>query len=158
MLKNNFYVADTATLIGEVQVDKNANIWFNAVIRVDSGKMHIGENTNIQDNAVLHSTLKHPISIGKNSSIGHNATLNGGKIGDNTLIGINATILDNTVIGNNCIVGANTFLPKNSIIPDNSVVYGVPGRIVRKITQDESKEHLENIDYYLKIAKEFLSK
>jgi len=103
MLKNKeYFIADSAKLVGEIEIESNVNIWFNVVIRADSGKITIGENTNIQDNAVLHSTFKHPICIGNNISIGHNATLNGGQIGNNTLIGINSTILDNTIIGNKC--------------------------------------------------------
>lgn len=130
------WVADSATVIGQVEMGQQVSVWFGAVIRADNSKIKIGHLTNVQENAVLHTDAGIEMSIGDYVTIGHQAMLHGCTIGDNSLIGIHAVILNHVVIGKNCIIGANALIPEGKIIPDNSVVMGSPGKIVK--TLDES--------------------
>jgi carbonic anhydrase/acetyltransferase-like protein (isoleucine patch superfamily) len=142
------WVAPNATIIGDVTLEKNSSIWFNAVLRGDIENIHIGEGSNIQDGSVLHTDPGYPLKVGKNVTIGHLVMLHGCTIGDNSLIGIGAVILNNAKIGNNCIIGAKTLIAENKEIPDDSLVVGSPGRIIRKVTEDEKKAVLENTKHY----------
>ena len=142
------WVASNATLIGKVKLEKNSSIWFNAVLRGDIELISIGENSNIQDGSVLHTDPGYPLKIGKNVTVGHLVMLHGCTIGDNSLIGIGAVILNNAKIGKNCIIGANSLITENKIIPDNSLVVGSPGRVIRKVTEEEAKAIKENAIRY----------
>ena len=142
------WVAPNATIIGDVTLEKNSSIWFNAVLRGDIENILIGEGSNVQDGSVLHTDPGYPLKVGKNVTIGHLVMLHGCTIGDNSLIGIGAVILNNTKIGNNCIIGAKTLIAENKEIPDDSLVVGSPGRIIRKVTEDEKKAVLENTKHY----------
>lgn len=130
---DSYWVAPNATLIGSVVLGNNASVWFNAVIRADNDVIDIGDDTNVQDGAVLHVDPGIPMKIGNNVTIGHKAMLHGCTVGDNTLIGINAVVLNKVQIGNNCIIGANSLVPEGMKIPDNSLVMGTPAKIVKQI-------------------------
>ena len=142
------WVAPNATIIGDVTLEKNSSIWFNAVLRGDLENIHIGEGSNIQDGSVLHTDPGYPLKVGKNVTVGHLVMLHGCTIGDNSLIGIGAVILNNAKIGNNCIIGAKTLIAENKEIPDNSLVVGSPGRVLRKVTDEEKKAVIENAKHY----------
>ena len=142
------WVAPNATIIGDVTLEKNSSIWFNAVLRGDIENILIGEGSNVQDGSVLHTDPGYPLKVGKNVTIGHLVMLHGCTIGDNSLIGIGAVILNNAKIGNNCIIGAKTLIAENKEIPDDSLVVGSPGRIIRKVTEDEKKAVIENTKHY----------
>ena len=133
------WVASNATLIGKVKLEKNSSIWFNAVLRGDIELISIGENSNIQDGSVLHTDPGYKLKVGKGVTVGHMVMLHGCQISDDTLIGIGSIILNNAKIGKNCIIGANSLITENKIIPDNSLVVGSPGRVLRKVTEDEIK-------------------
>ena len=128
-----YWIAASAAVIGRVQMERNASIWFNAVLRGDNELILIGEGSNVQDGCVLHTDMGSPLTIGKNCTIGHKAMLHGCTIGENSLVGIGATILNNAVIGKNCLIGAHTLIPERKVIPDNSLVMGSPGRVVREL-------------------------
>lgn len=132
------WVADTATVIGQVELGKQVSIWFGAVVRADNCTIRLGDFTNVQENAVLHTDHGIEMNIGAYVTIGHQAMLHGCTIGDHSLIGINAVVLNNAVIGKNCIIGANALIPEGKVIPDNSLVMGSPGKVVK--TLDESAE------------------
>ena len=132
------WVAENATVIGQVEMGKQVSVWFGAVIRGDNSKIKIGDFSNVQENAVLHTDAGIEMHIGSYVTIGHQAMLHGCTVGDNTLIGINSVILNHAVIGKNCIIGANALIPEGKVIPDNSVVMGSPGKIVK--TLDEAAE------------------
>lgn len=132
---DEFFIADTATVIGSVILRENSSIWFNAVLRGDNEPIDIGANTNIQDGTVIHTDSGIPFSIGEFCTVGHQVMLHGCQIGSNTLIGINAVILNNVKIGNNCIIGANSLIPEGKEIPDNSLVMGSPGKVVKQLTE-----------------------
>ena len=142
------WVAPNATIVGNVTLEKNSSIWFNAVLRGDIENIYIGEGSNIQDGSVLHTDPGYPLKVGKNVTVGHLVMLHGCTIGENSLIGIGAVILNNVKIGKNCIIGAKTLIAENKEIPDDSLVVGSPGRIIRKVTEDEKKAVLENTKHY----------
>ena len=130
-----YWIAASADVIGRVRLERNASVWFNAVLRGDNELIWLGEGSNIQDGCVLHTDMGSPLTIGKNCTIGHKAMLHGCTIGDNSLIGIGATVLNDAVIGKNCLIGAHSLVPEGKVIPDNSLVMGAPGRVVRELDQ-----------------------
>ncbi len=142
------WVAPNATIIGDVTLEKNSSVWFNAVIRGDNENIHVGEGSNVQDGSVLHTDPGCPLRIGKDVTIGHIVMLHGCTIGDNSLIGIGAVILNNAKIGKNCIIGAKALITENKEIQDNSLVVGAPGRVVRKLTDEEIGKITENAKHY----------
>ena len=134
------WVAPNAVVVGDVTLEKNTSIWFNATLRGDIENIHIGEGSNVQDGSILHT--------GKNVTIGHLVMLHGCTIGDESLIGIGAVILNNAKIGKNCVIGAKTLITENKEIPDNSLVVGSPGRVIRKVTDEEIKAIKNNAIHY----------
>ena len=142
------WVAPNAVIIGDVTLEKNTSIWFNTTLRGDIENIHIGEGSNVQDGSVLHTDPGYPLKIGKNVTVGHLVMLHGCTIGDNSLIGIGAVILNNAKIGNNCVIGAKSLITENKEIPDNSLVVGSPGRVIRKVTDEEVKAIKENAIRY----------
>jgi len=150
------WVAPNATLIGKVQLDAGASVWFNVVMRGDNELIHIGENSNVQDGSVLHTDMGHPLSLGTGVTVGHKAMLHGCVVGDYSLIGINAVILNGVRIGKHCIIGANTLVPEGKEIPDGSLVIGSPGKVVRALT-DEQKKMLEaSAAHYVQNAQRYV--
>ena len=148
-LDKNSWVASNAILIGKVILKKDANIWFNVVLRGDIEPITIGEGSNVQDGSVFHTDPGCPLILGKGVTVGHMVMLHGCQIGDDTLIGIGSTILNKTKIGKNCIIGANTLITENKVIPDRSLVLGSPGKIIRQITEKEIIEIKENAQHYV---------
>ena len=142
------WVAPNATIIGDVTLEKNTSIWFNVVLRGDVENILIGEGSNVQDGSVLHTDPGCPLKIGKDVTIGHLVMLHGCTIGDNSLIGIGAVILNNAKIGKNCIIGAKALITENKEIPDNSLVVGVPGRVIKKLTDQQISQITENAKHY----------
>ncbi|MFT7221312.1 MAG: carbonic anhydrase/acetyltransferase-like protein (isoleucine patch superfamily), partial [Candidatus Azotimanducaceae bacterium] len=114
--KGDYWIADSATVLGAVILEQDASVWFNAVLRGDNDVITIGEGSNIQDGAVLHTDPGHPLTIGKGVTVGHKAMLHGCLIGNNSLIGINAVILNGAKIGENCLIGANALIPEGKEI------------------------------------------
>ena len=144
----NNWIAPNATVIGDVTLEKNTSIWFNATLRGDVENIYVGEGSNIQDGCVLHTDPGYPLKIGKNVTVGHLVTLHGCIVDDNSLIGIGAVILNNAKIGKNCIIGANALITENKNIPDNSLVLGSPGKIARQVTDEEVKLITKNANHY----------
>jgi carbonic anhydrase/acetyltransferase-like protein (isoleucine patch superfamily) len=131
--EGKYWVADNATVLGNVVLKEGASVWFNVVIRGDNDPIIIGENSNIQDGTVMHTDVGMPLTIGAGVTVGHMAMLHGCTIGDNSLVGIGATILNGAKIGKNCLIGAHALIPEGKEIPDNSLVMGAPGKVVRQI-------------------------
>ncbi|MFD3156050.1 gamma carbonic anhydrase family protein [Haloimpatiens sp. FM7330] len=151
------FIAESADVIGDVTIEKNVSIWFGAVLRGDSNIICVGENTNIQDNTVVHvDSGKYPTIIGNNITIGHNAIIHGCKINDNVLIGMGTIILNGAEIGKNTIVGAGSLVTQNKKIPEGVLCLGSPAKVVRKLTQEEIKSIQESVDHYVKLSKEYL--
>jgi carbonic anhydrase/acetyltransferase-like protein (isoleucine patch superfamily) len=154
-LHEESWVASNAILIGKVILKKDANIWFNAVLRGDIETITIGEGSNVQDGSVFHTDPGCPLTLGKGITVGHMVMLHGCLVGDDTLIGIGSTILNKTKIGKNCIIGANTLIPENKIIPDRSLVLGSPGKVIRQVTDKEVEEIKENAKHYVENYKKY---
>ena len=133
----NYWVAENATVLGNVTLGENASVWFNAVLRGDNDPIHIGDNTNIQDGSVLHTDIGCPLNIGRDVTVGHMVMLHGCTIGDESLIGIGATIMNKAEIGRNCIIGAHSLIPEGKVIPDNSLVMGAPGKIIKTLGSEQ---------------------
>lgn len=132
-LAEGVFIADGARVIGRVRLGRHVGIWFGAVLRGDNEWMEIGSDTNIQDNAVLHSDAGQPLTIGAGCTVGHGAIVHGCTVGDNTLIGMGATILNGARIGRNSIVGANALVTEGKVFPDNSLIVGAPAKVVREL-------------------------
>ena len=130
------WVAPDAVLIGKVKLERNASVWFGAVLRGDNELITVGEGSNVQDGAVLHTDPGLPLTVGRNCTIGHRAILHGCTIGDNSLVGMGAVILNRAQIGNNCLIGANALVTEGKVIPDNSLVMGSPAKVVRVLDAD----------------------
>jgi carbonic anhydrase/acetyltransferase-like protein (isoleucine patch superfamily) len=149
ILHKESWAASNAVLIGKVILKKDANVWFNVVLRGDIETITVGECSNVQDGCVFHTDPGCPLTLGKNVTVGHLVMLHGCEIEDDTLIGIGSIILNKAKIGKNCIIGANTLIPENKVIPDNSLVLGSPGKIVREVTDKEIEEIKENARHYV---------
>ena len=133
----DYYIAPTATVIGDVTLMRNATIWFGTTLRGDNDQIIIGEGSNVQDCSMIHTDPGFGVTVGDNVSIGHMVMLHGCTIGDGTLVGIGSIILNGAVIGKNCLIGANSMITEGKQIPDNSVVMGSPGKIIRQTTEKD---------------------
>ena len=150
------WVADSAQVIGNVELAADASVWFGVVIRGDNDPIRIGRNSNIQDQACLHSDAGVPLTIGDTVTVGHQVMLHGCTIGDNTLIGIQAVILNRAKIGRNCIVGAGSVVTEGKEFPDYSLILGAPARVVRALDPETiTKANQAAADGYVANAKRF---
>ena len=155
LLGVNHYVAPNATVVGRVVLASEVSVWFNAVIRGDNDTIAIGERTNIQDGAVLHTDEDIPLRIGPSVSVGHMAMLHGCTIGEGSLIGIKAIVLNHAEIGRDCLIGANALVTEGKRIPDRSLVIGSPGRVVRLLSDDEVANNRWIADHYVERAQRY---
>ncbi|WP_395942532.1 gamma carbonic anhydrase family protein [Brevundimonas sp.] len=130
--EGEYWIAPNASVIGNVILHRNASVWFGAVLRGDNEPITIGQDSNVQDGAVMHTDMGSPLTLGRGVTIGHQAMLHGCEVGDYSLIGIGAVVLNGVKIGKNCIIGANALLTEGKVIPDNSLVMGQPGKVVRE--------------------------
>jgi carbonic anhydrase/acetyltransferase-like protein (isoleucine patch superfamily) len=130
-IADSAFISEAAYIVGDVEIGENSSVWPGAVIRADSGRIVIGENTAVEDNCVIHSgePANPDTVIGDNVNIGHGAMVHGTKIGNNVLIGINAVVLHKAIVGNFCLIGAGCMVSEGMVIPDNSFVVGVPAKI-----------------------------
>jgi carbonic anhydrase/acetyltransferase-like protein (isoleucine patch superfamily) len=142
-------------LIGDVEIDENVSIWYNAVVRGDCGKIKIGKNSNVQDNCVLHSTDGFSVDIHDNVSIGHGAILHGCEIQDNVIVGMNATILNGAKIAKDSIVGAGALVTEYKEFPEKSLILGSPAKAIRELNSEEIESITENANTYVKLSKKY---
>ena len=152
-----YWIAPGAVVIGRVILKRNASIWFGATLRGDNETILVGENSNVQDGAVLHTDLGSPLLIGANVTIGHMAMLHGCTIGDNTLIGIGAVVLNGARIGRNCLIGAKALIPEGKEIPDNSLVVGAPGRVLRPVSEAQIAFLAHSAAHYVENWKRYVA-
>ncbi len=135
------FLADNATLIGDIVIGDNCSIWFNTVLRGDVNSIRIGDRVNIQDGSVLHTLYgKSTVEIGNDVSVGHNVTLHGAYVRDNALIGMGATLLDHAVVGEGAIVGAGALVLAHTVIPPHTLWAGVPAKFIKEVDPAQSKE------------------
>ncbi len=146
------FIAESSAIIGDVTVGENSSIWFGAVLRGDEGKITVGERSNIQDNATVHSKTK----IGNGVTIGHNAIVHGCEIGNNVLIGMGATVLDDAVIGDDSIVGAGTLVTGKKVFPPRSLIIGSPAVLKRELSEEEIESIRHNAKEYVDVSKKYM--
>ena len=146
------FVADNATVQGDVLLKPGTTVWYGAVLRGDSGTLTIGENTNIQDNAVLHCDAGGKVLLGRNVTVGNCALVHGCTVGDDSLIGMHATLLNHSVVGKRCIIGAGALVPEGMHIPDDSVAVGVPARVIKTITPAQLEMNRSNAALYVELG------
>ena len=158
LIDSTALVVENATVIGEVYIGKYSSVWFSAVLRGDIESISVGDYTSIQDGSVIHVAENLPTRIGNYVTIGHGAILEGCTVEDFALIGIGATILNEVIIGKNSIIAAGTVVTPRTIIPAYSMVMGIPGKVVRKINEDEASHLKEHAEGYVRLMKEYKNK
>jgi len=145
-ISEDCYIAENATIVGDVTIGNSCSVWFNSVIRGDVNQITIGNKVNIQDGAIIHCTYKkHATKIGNNVSIGHNAIVHGCTIQDNVLIGMGAIVMDNCLIESNSIIAAGAVVTQNTIVASGSIYAGVPARWVKNIDASDFAGEIERI-------------
>ncbi|WP_296507960.1 gamma carbonic anhydrase family protein [Rhodoferax sp.] len=154
-LSTGVWIADSAEVIGAVEIGEDANIWFGAVVRGDTETIRIGAGTNIQDASVLHADVGKPLKIGDNVTVGHQVMLHGCTIGDGSLIGIGAVVLNGARIGKGCLVGAGALVTEGKEFPDGSMIIGSPAKAVRELTQEQQQGLVASAKHYVENARRF---
>jgi carbonic anhydrase/acetyltransferase-like protein (isoleucine patch superfamily) len=149
------FIAENASVIGNVRIGSKSSVWFGAVIRGDEDGIDIGENSNIQDNAVLHCDVGHPIKIGDFVTVGHGAIVHGATVGDNVLVGMGAVIMNGVEIGANSMIGAGAVCTENMVIPNGSVVVGIPAKIIKNAEEQNKSLTMLNACGYVLLGEEY---
>ena len=150
----NLWIAENASVTGDVTLGDGVSLWFGAVVRGDDAPVRIGAGTNVQDLVMVHADPGIPNEIGESIVIGHGAILHGAAVGDRSLIGMGSILLTGSVVGEECIIAAGAVVTERRVIPPRSVVMGVPGRVVRSVTDEEIKDILWSVDHYQQRARE----
>lgn len=131
------YIAETAVLIGRIEVHEQASVWWHAVLRGDNEPIVVGPESNVQDNSVLHTDPGFPLLIGRRVTVGHSVVLHGCQIGDETLIGMGSVVMNGAKIGKHCLIGARALITEGKEIPEGSLVMGSPAKVIRLLTEAE---------------------
>ncbi|HET7580722.1 MAG TPA: gamma carbonic anhydrase family protein [Bacillales bacterium] len=147
------YLAPGCHVIGNVELQENSSVWFNAVLRGDKDRITIGKGSNIQDGAVVHIDEGYPVKVGENVIVGHNVTLHGCTVEDGALIGMGATVLNGAVIGKGALVAAGALVPERAKIEAGSLAAGVPAKTIRKLTQENVQRISSGAGHYINNAK-----
>lgn len=154
-LDEGVWVADSAQVMGNVELGANSSIWFGSVVRGDTDLIRIGRNSNIQDGSVLHADVGKPLQVGDDVTVGHKVMLHGCTIGDGSLIGIGAVVLNGAVIGKGCIVGAGALVTEGKEFPDGSMIIGSPAKAVRELTPEQQHGLRMSAQHYVDNARRF---
>lgn len=149
------WVADSAQVMGNVELAEDANVWFGAILRGDNELLHIGRGSNIQDGTMVHSDHGFPMTLGENVTVGHRVTLHGCTVGDGSLIGIGAVVLNGAKIGRNCLVGAGALVTEGKEFPDGSMIIGSPAKVVRQLAPEQIEGMRRSAVHYVDNAKRF---
>lgn len=158
VFQGEVYLADSSYLIGSVILESGVSVWYGSVIRADLNSIEIGKSSNIQENVLIHPTEEKGVKIGKLVTIGHGAIVHACTVGNRVLIGINAVILDGAVIGDDSIIAAQSIVLSGTTIPSGSLVAGVPGKVIRSLTEEEIKNLTEHALKYELLAKSQLDR
>lgn len=151
------WVADSAEVMGRVELGEDASIWFGTVVRGDTDRITIGAGSNIQDASVLHADFGMPLTIGAHVTVGHQVMLHGCTIGDESLIGIGAVVLNGAKIGKNCLVGAGSLVTEGKEFPDGSMILGSPAKVVRQLSPEQIEGLRQSARHYVLNAQRFKS-
>lgn len=153
---NEYWIADSATVVGDVHINSHSSVWFGASIRGDNAKISLGDGSNVQENCVLHTDIGFPIDIGKNCTIGHGAILHGCFIGNNCIIGMGSIILNGAKIGDNCIIGAGSLITEGkNFLNEKKLILGSPAKVIRVLKSEEKDNILKSALSYQSKATEF---
>lgn len=144
------WVAAEASVFGKATLARNVSVWPGAVIRADNEPIHVGEGSNVQEGAVIHTDKGFPTNIGDHVTIGHQAMLHGCTVGDGALIGIQAVVLNGAVIGRNCLVGAGALVTEKKVFPDGSLIVGSPAKVLRQLTEEDFARMRANAEDYVR--------
>ena len=155
LIDASVFIAPGAVIIGDVRLEAHSSVWYNAVLRGDADAISIGPRTNVQDGAVIHVDAGAPCLIGAGVTIGHRAVVHGALVEDDVLIGIGAIVLSGARISRDCIIGAGSLVTGHSVIPPRSMVLGVPGRVVRQLTDDEVQSIRAAAEHYVERCAEY---
>ena len=153
--KDSIVICPGAQVIGDVELGEDVSVWHGAVLRGDTDTITIDDNSNVQDNCVVHCTKGYPVEIGKNVSVGHGAVVHGCKLDDNVLIGMNATVLNGAHIRKNSIVGAGAVVSEGKEFPENSLILGIPAKAVKEVTPEQIEMIKNNAENYVKLSKQY---
>ena len=154
-IDDSAWVADSATVLGDVELEAEASVWFGAVLRGDSEHLHVGRSSNVQDGSVLHADAGFPCVLGAGVTVGHQVMLHGCTIGDGSLIGIGAVVLNGARIGRNCLVGARALVTEGKTFADGSLIIGTPAVAVRQLTPEQIEGLRHAAEHYVANAKRF---
>jgi carbonic anhydrase/acetyltransferase-like protein (isoleucine patch superfamily) len=154
--EGHYWIAPSAAVIGKVRLKNDSSVWFNAVMRGDNEWIELGERSQIQDNATLHTDPGFPLTIGRECVIGHNVILHGCTVGDNSLIGMGAIMLNGTKIGKNSLVGAGSVVTEGKSFPDNSLIVGAPARVIRTLDEKVAEMIRAGADIYVRRWKHYM--
>ena len=149
------WVADSAQVMGNVELQEGANVWFGAVLRGDTELLCIGRGSNVQDGTVIHSDRGYPMTLGVNVTVGHQVMIHGCTVGDGSLIGIQSVVLNGARIGRNCLVGAGSLVTEGKEFPDGSLIMGRPAKVVRELTPAQIAGMQEIAQHYVENARRF---
>ena len=147
------WIADTARVVGDVTLGRDVNLWYGVVVRGDVAPISVGDRTNIQDGSILHCDTDAPLIVGADVSVGHAAVVHCATVGDGTLIGIGARVLAGAKIGRGCLIAAGAVVPPRLVVPDGMCVMGLPGRIVRPVSDAERAYIAAIPDHYVGLAR-----
>ena len=153
--KDSIVICPGAQVIGEVELGENVSIWHGAVVRGDTDSITIDDNSNVQDNCVVHCTKGFPVKIGKNVSVGHGAVVHGCTLEDNVLIGMNATVLNGAHISKNSIVGAGAVVSEGKEFPEGSLILGVPAKAIKEVSVEQIEMIENNAKNYVKLSNQY---
>jgi carbonic anhydrase/acetyltransferase-like protein (isoleucine patch superfamily) len=149
------WIAESASVIGKVEIGEDVGIWFGCVLRGDTELIKLGNGTNVQESTIMHTDMGYPLTIGEGCTIGHRAMLHGCTIGDNSLVGMGAIILNGAKIGNNCLIGAGALVTEGKEIPDGTLVMGSPAKPVRELDGKAIEMLKWSADHYVQNARRF---
>jgi carbonic anhydrase/acetyltransferase-like protein (isoleucine patch superfamily) len=149
------FIAENATVLGDVEMGDSVSIWFGAVVRGDRDRITIGDMSNVQDNAVIHTSAGFPVRIGREVSIGHGAILHGCTIEDRVLVGMGAIVLNGAVVGRDSLLGAGTVVTEGAVIPPGSIVVGVPGKVIKQVTEEQKSHIARNASVYWEMTRRY---
>jgi carbonic anhydrase/acetyltransferase-like protein (isoleucine patch superfamily) len=153
--EGDYFIAETAVLIGRVRLKKQASVWWGAVLRGDNEWIELGERSQIQDNCTLHTDPGFPLTIGRECVIGHNVIMHGCSVGDNSLIGMGAIMLNGVKIGSNSLVGAGAVVTEGKSFPDNSLIVGAPARVIRTLDEKAAEMIRAGADIYVQRSRQY---
>jgi carbonic anhydrase/acetyltransferase-like protein (isoleucine patch superfamily) len=156
-LHSSAFVADSAVVIGDVTMGAETSVWFGCVVRGDRSPVRIGERCNIQDGVIVHEDPEYPVTLGDDVSLGHGAIVHGAVIGNGVLVGIRAVVLNGARIGEGSVIGAGALVPPGADIPPGSVVLGIPGKVVRQVTDADRDLIQRTARNYVRLSREYLA-